>query len=122
MPAFGDLPNISSGVTNEGAPPKAPSTEPLQREMPQPQSPLHPVLKSLVDKSSSRFPKRGPYAKRDLSPEPEDGRTAGFRNSMLHLKVRQQTKTKQKKIISVRKYSFVRVCGAITMDVMSECV
>ena len=27
---------------------------------------------------------------------PEDGRTAGFLNSVLHLKVRQQTKTKQK--------------------------
>jgi len=45
MPASGDLPNIASRAPNEGAPPKAPSMEPLQREMLHPQSPLHPVLK-----------------------------------------------------------------------------
>jgi hypothetical protein len=33
MPASGDFPNISSRVPSEGAPPKAPSMEPLQREM-----------------------------------------------------------------------------------------
>jgi hypothetical protein len=44
--------------------------EPLEREMPHPQSPFIQLSKSPVDEPSSRFPKRSPYEKRCLSPEP----------------------------------------------------
>jgi hypothetical protein len=70
MPASGDFLNISSRVPSEGAPLEAPSTEPLQRETHQPQNPLHPGLKVPGGRTSSRFPKRGPYRKRCSSLEP----------------------------------------------------
>jgi len=67
IPATGDFLNISS---SKGAASKAPSTDPLQREM------LHPPKASFinlskfpVDETYSRFPKRGPYEKRCSSPE-----------------------------------------------------
>jgi len=52
-------------------PPEAPSTEPLQRErdVPSPE-PHSSISQSPVDKPSSSFPKRGPYAKRCPSPGP----------------------------------------------------
>jgi len=40
------------------------------RETLHPQSPIYHLSKSPADKSSSRFPKRGPYGRRWLSPEP----------------------------------------------------
>ena len=45
LPLSGDFLNISSSVPSDGAPPEAPSTEPLQREMLYPHSLLHPSLK-----------------------------------------------------------------------------
>jgi len=54
----------------KGSLPEAPSTEPLEREMPHPQSPFIHLSKSPADEPSSRFPKRSPYEKRCPSPEP----------------------------------------------------
>jgi hypothetical protein len=49
MPISGDFLNISSRIPSEGALPKAPSTEPLPREMLHTQSPLHPDYSDLND-------------------------------------------------------------------------
>jgi hypothetical protein len=43
--------------------------EPLEREMPHPQSPFIQLSKSLVDEPSSRFPRGSPYEQRCPSPE-----------------------------------------------------
>jgi hypothetical protein len=59
--------NVSSRVPSEGAPPPGASSG---RETLHPQSPLYHLSKSPVDEPSSRFPKRGPYGRICLSPEP----------------------------------------------------
>ena len=46
MSIFRDFLNIYSRIPSDGAPPKAPSKEPLQREMLHHQSPLHPAIKA----------------------------------------------------------------------------
>jgi len=58
----------SFGFPSKGALPETPSTEPLERAMPQPQSPFVQLSKSPVDQPSLRFPKRSPYEKRCPSP------------------------------------------------------
>jgi hypothetical protein len=58
MPISGDF-NISSRVPSEGAPPEAPSTEPLQREMIHPHSPLHPALKVPGGRALLQVPQMG---------------------------------------------------------------
>jgi len=45
MSVSGDFLNVSSRVPSEGASPPPPDTEPLQREILHPQSPIHPSLK-----------------------------------------------------------------------------
>jgi hypothetical protein len=54
-----------SGSLVKGALPEAPSTEPLERAIPHPQSFFFQLSKSLVDEPSSRFPKSGAPIKRD---------------------------------------------------------
>ena len=63
MPASGDFLNISSRIPSEGAPLEAPSTEPLQREMLHPQSPLHPALKVPSRRALLQVPQMGPLWK-----------------------------------------------------------
>jgi hypothetical protein len=63
MVSSGDLSNISSRVPNKGASPEAPSTEPLKREMPHPQSPLHPVRKVPGRQALLQVPQAGPLWK-----------------------------------------------------------
>jgi len=66
MPISGDYLNISSRVPSEGAPPKATSTEPRQRETPHPQSPLYPSLKVPGRRSLLQVPLTGPLWKEML--------------------------------------------------------
>ena len=72
MPVSGDLFNTSSSVPSEGVPPPRHPPRSLfrERETLHPQSPLYHLSKSPIDEPSSRFPKRGPYGRRCLSPEP----------------------------------------------------
>ena len=71
MPVSGAHLNISSRVPSEEAPPLRPPPWSLFRERSSiPRNPFFHLSKSLVDEPSSRFPKRGPYGKRCLSPEP----------------------------------------------------
>jgi hypothetical protein len=55
---------------SKGALLEAPSMEPLERAVPHLQSPFIHLTKSPVDEPSYRFPKRSPYEKICLSPEP----------------------------------------------------
>ena len=59
MPVSGDFLNGSSRFPSEGAPPEAPSTEPLQRVMLHPQSPLHPALKVPGRRAVLQVPQTG---------------------------------------------------------------
>jgi hypothetical protein len=63
MPVSGDFLNISSRAPSEGAPPEAPSTEPLQRETLHPQSPLHPFLKIPGRQALFQVPQTEPLLK-----------------------------------------------------------
>jgi len=68
---FAYLSKTSSFVfPSKGALPETPSTEPLERGMPHPQSPFIHFSKSPVDEPSSRFPIRSPCEKRCPYPEP----------------------------------------------------
>ena len=71
MPVSGDFLNISSRIPSEGAPPVKPRPWSLLRERsPIPRVPYILLSKSPVDEPTPRFPKRGPYGKRCLSPKP----------------------------------------------------
>jgi len=71
MPVSGAYLNISSRVPSEEAPPPRPPPQSLFREKSSiPRASFIHLLKSPVDKLSSRFPKWGPYGNRCPSPEP----------------------------------------------------
>ena len=64
--AFAYLSKTSSfRFPGKGTLPEAPSTEPLEREIPHPQSPFIQLSKSPVDEPSSSFPKSGASMKRN---------------------------------------------------------
>ena len=63
MPISGDYLNTSSRVPSEGHHPKAPSTEPREREKPHPQSPLHLSLKVPGRRALLQVPQTGPLWK-----------------------------------------------------------
>jgi hypothetical protein len=56
-------PHLSGSLVKEPSL-RPPSTKPLERAMPNLQSPFIQLSKSLVEEPSSRFPKQSPYEKR----------------------------------------------------------